>query len=140
MDVLRVLGHLYFLILHYNVVLHQNIETKFDELSVPQKHILQMSILLFLCLFFLLSGVRSARWLTKNIQSGCSYYQMSLKFYLEHLAMIVPIVYLYYFTFAFIIVFLLRQAIITEMLKHSWLSNFLFIFNYFSIENNVNIR
>ena len=60
-DGLRIIVHIYFLILHYILFFNSVIEVNVDNISIPEKHLLRLSVVLSFMIFFVVSGITSGK-------------------------------------------------------------------------------
>ena len=138
MNGVRSIAHIYVLVAHFILYSIPDIQEKLERLNVQVKHLITLSSLLAFTIFFVLSGVSSGRWWTKETSLQSSFSKISLRFYWERLSMIVPLSYSYYLTFTMSNLFIFRDIQIKQMLMETLLPNMLFISNYISIGKNVN--
>ena len=88
---------------------------------------------------FVINGINSGRWLTRQLSARSSCVRVTCKFYWQRLTAIISITYLYYtaFTMSNLVVF--KSTLFTTMLWDSLWPNLFFVSNFVSIESNVSI-
>ena len=135
-DVIKILIHIYSLIVHYYLHFHADIHIV-KNTPDSWKYLFLISATFFFSITFVLNGINSGRWFTKNKKYDYSFWRKSCKFYCERLAMIIPITYIYYFIFTFSILYIFEEKNIKQMLIETLIPNIFLISNYVSIEKNV---
>ena len=135
---LRSIGHLYILFLHYFAEF-LNLNENSKNIGVPLLHINRFILMYIFVIFFVINGINCGRWMSNKIETKSNFFRMVIKFYFERLSLILPITYLYFFTFMVFIYSFYRSSFLLKMNMDSLLSNLLFIGNFISLESNVSI-
>ena len=141
-DGIRVLGHIYMLMAHYAGLFVEDPDKALIEppvRSVPLIYSYLKIMIYLLVLNYVLSGISSGRWLTKHMNESPHTLRVIAKFYWQRLAMIIPMTYIYYLTFAMTNWFVFKDPIITQKIWDSLWANLFFVANFASIESNVSI-
>ena len=98
-DGIRSVAHIHMLIGHYILHFVPDLETKIENQSLPQKHIIGLLCYFSFMVFFVLSGISSGIWFAKNKKLHNSCLRLCFKFYWERLSIFVPLTYIYYISF-----------------------------------------
>ena len=134
---LRIIAHIYLLIIHYFLFFNSVFQFNFEQISIPQRHLFHLSVTFSFIIFFVMSGIISGKWFTKQLKSNASILRISILFFWQRLLMIVPITYIYYFTFTMSNLFFFKHSQIKQMIMESLWPNLFFISNYISVGKNV---
>ena len=136
---MRVLGHLYFLFIHYSVEF-LNFNQILNKIPVTLLHLIRVSVMFIFVIFFVINGINCGQWITNKIGKNSSNFGLIIKFYINRMAMIFLLTYIYLFSFVIFISFDKERSFLFEMQFKSLLSNLLFIGNLFSLKSNVSFH
>ena len=135
-DGLRAIGHLYILLFHYNAHFFVSDE-KLNEIPIALIYFNKLILMFIFILSFVNCGVNSGIWFTNKIMKNSSFFKITIKFYFERIALILPMTYLYYIIYIVFISFSSNKDYLIKIQMKSFLSNLLFISNIVSVESNV---
>ena len=135
---MRAIIHLIVMAFHYGMFV-TDADTVAHHTPVPVFYLTHVLAMYCFAVTFVINGINSGRWLTRQLSARSSCVRVTCKFYWQRLTAIISITYVYYaaFTMSNLVVF--KSSLLTAMLWDSLWPNLLFVSNYVSIESNVSI-